>query len=230
MSMDRNYFNTGIYTVRDASKLTRVSAGRIRRWLRGYKFRHKSKSYRSEALWHGQWEPIDNTLALGFLDLIEIRFVDAFLKAGVSWKTLRLARQRAAEMFNASHPFCTHRFVTDGREIFAELQRETGETALIDIIERQRVFADFLRPFIKDLEFAHERGVVRWWPIADRKTIVLDPERNFGRPIIAKNGVPTDVLAKAAHATASVSEVARWFELREVEIQDAVEFEQRLAA
>ncbi len=53
-------------------------------------------------------------LALGFLDLIEIRFVDAFRRVGVSWATLRRANERAQEMFGGSHPFCTNRFVTDG--------------------------------------------------------------------------------------------------------------------
>ncbi len=66
--------------------------GRIRRWLRGYRYRSRKKAYASPPLWHGQWEPIDHSLAPGFLDLIEIRFVDAFLKAGVSWMTLRQAR------------------------------------------------------------------------------------------------------------------------------------------
>ena len=56
------------------------------------------------------------------------------------------------------------------------------------------------------------------------------PHRNFGRPIVAPHGVPTEVLAKAAKATGSIAEVARWYEVRETEIRDAVEFEQRLAA
>jgi len=68
-----NLLNTGIYTLPDAARLTRVSTGRIRRWLRGYKFRTKKKEHQSRALWRGQLEPIDYSLALGFLDLIEIR-------------------------------------------------------------------------------------------------------------------------------------------------------------
>src|SRR5213592_3892996 len=97
--MNSTYFNTGIYTVRDAACLTRISTGRIRRWLRGYRYRSRKKAYASPPLWHGQWEPIDHSLALGFLDLIEIRFVDAFLKAGVSWAMLRKAREKVHALF-----------------------------------------------------------------------------------------------------------------------------------
>src|SRR5436190_1827575 len=110
-----SYFNKGIYTVREAARLTKVSPGRIRRWLKGYRYRSHNKTYASPPLWQGQWEPIGKTLALGFLDLIEIRFVDTFLKAGVTWTTLRQARERARELFDVSHPFCSKRFVTNGR-------------------------------------------------------------------------------------------------------------------
>src|SRR6266545_3957230 len=94
-----NLLNTGIYTMAEAARLSRVSAGRIRRWLRGYKFRTRKREHHSKALWNGQLEPIDHSLALGFLDLIEIRFVDAFLKAGVSWAILRMAHDRGVEPF-----------------------------------------------------------------------------------------------------------------------------------
>jgi hypothetical protein len=93
--VNTTYFNTGLYTISEASRLTGVSRGRIRRWLRGYHYRSRQKSYTSRPLWRGQWEPIDHTLALGFLDLIEIRFVDAFRRVGVSWATLRRANERA---------------------------------------------------------------------------------------------------------------------------------------
>ncbi len=66
--------------------------------------------------------------------------------------------------------------------------------------------------------------------MGEKRLVVLDPTRNFGRPIVARHGVPTEILANAAKATGSVAEVARWYEVSEREIQDAVEFEQRLAA
>ncbi len=38
--------------------------------------------------------------ALDFADLIEIRFLDAFIAHGVSWKSIRIASQRAKELLN----------------------------------------------------------------------------------------------------------------------------------
>jgi uncharacterized protein (DUF433 family) len=228
--MNTAYFNTGIYRVRDAARWSGVSPGRIRRWLRGYQYRSRGRKYASPPVWTGQWQPLDHTLSLGFLDLIEIRFVDAFLKAGVSWATLRQARERARELFGSTHPFCTNRVLTDGREIFVELHRKSGEPSLIEIVKQQAVFAQVLKPFRSGLEFEDGGSVLRWWPLGEGRSVVLDPTRNFGRPIAVKHGVPTEILANAAKAAGSVSEIARWFEVSEREIEDAVEFEQQLAA
>jgi uncharacterized protein (DUF433 family) len=225
-----NLLNTGIYTVPDAARLTRVSTGRIRRWLRGYKFRTKKTERHSRALWHGQLEPIDHSLALGFLDLIEIRFVDAFLNEGVSWAILRKAHAIGAETFKTDHPFCTQGFVTDGRDIFVELHKETGERSLLEIVNNQHMFREIITPFLKELEFDTSQKLLRWRPSTTRRLVVLDPTRNFGRPIVVQHGVPTEVLAGAAKVCDSLEEVSRWYEVPKAEIEDAVEFEQQLAA
>jgi uncharacterized protein (DUF433 family) len=227
---NENLLNTGIYTVPDAARLTRVSTGRIRLWLRGYKFRTKKTERHSRALWHGQLEPIDQSLALGFLDLIEIRFVDAFLNEGVSWAILRKAHAIGAETFKTDHPFCTQGFVTDGRDIFVELHKETGERSLLKIVNNQHVFREIITPFLKELEFDTSQKLLRWRPSTTRRLVVLDPTRNFGRPIVVQHGVPTEVLACAAKVCNSLEEVSRWYEVPKPEIEDAVEFEQQLAA
>jgi uncharacterized protein (DUF433 family) len=221
---------TGIYSVPEASRLSRVSTGRIRRWLRGYKFKTKRKQHHSPALWHGQLEPIGNSLALGFLDLIEIRFVDAFLGAGVSWHMIRRAHERAVKEFETEHPFCTQGFVTDGREIFWQLHRDTREPSLVEIVSNQHVFAQIFAPFLKELEFGRDDMLIRWHPRTSRNLVVVDPSRSFGRPIVTRRGVPTEILASAVRACKSTAEVSRWYEVASEEIEDAVEFEQRMAA
>ena len=92
-------FNLGIYSVAEAARLTGVSTSRIRRWLRGYRFKSRGRRYATDALWHGQLDPIEGKLALGFLDLMEVRFVDAFPKQGISWPTIHKAREKAMAHF-----------------------------------------------------------------------------------------------------------------------------------
>src|SRR5580765_960555 len=192
-----NPLNTGIYSLGKAARLTNVSAGRIRRWLKGYDFRKGMKRRHSDAVWHGQHRPLDNRIALGFLDLIEIRFVEAFLRQGVSWKTIRLAHTLAREEMKTEHPFCTNQFVTDGRKILLKQGSASGDQALIDIATNQQEFLRLVQPFLKELEFAEDNYLSRWWPMGKDRSVVIDPVRNFGQPTVAKSGVPTQVLARS---------------------------------
>ncbi len=222
--------NSGIYTVPDASRLTGVSMPRIRRWLRGYKVEKNSAKIARPELWHGQLEPINDRLALGFQDLIEVRFVDAFLKAGVGWKTLREARVKAQKVFQTEHPFCTLRFVTDGCRIFESRGSGRGRR-MIDLAEGQRVFPAVIKPFLKELQFAEDAGTLEsWWPLGKDRQVVLDPTRSFGQPIIAAGSVPTEVLFNAVKAGQSVYEVAQWYEVPLHSVRDAARFERSLQA
>ena len=223
------YLNTGIYSIAEAATLTGVSRFRIRRWLKGYRLPKRQKKY--APLWRGQLDPIDDKLALGFLDLIEVKFVDAFLKAGVSWDMIHKVRDKAKELFpDESHPFCTRGFMTDGRDIFVRVHNETNEKSLLEIAHSQTVFSDIIKPFLKELEFGDGEILQRWWPLGREHKVAVDPKRNFGQPTIFQEGIPTRVLARSVKANGSILEVARWYEVTPEAIQEAVEFERRLAA
>ena len=58
---------------------------------------------------------------------------------------------------------------------------------------------------------------------------MVDPRRNFGQPTLVKSGVPATTLAHSVKANSSIELVARWYEVQQVEVRDAVEFEASLA-
>jgi uncharacterized protein (DUF433 family) len=223
------FLNVGIYTVPEASKLAGVSQDRIRRWLRGYSSNRRQKTY--SPLWKPQLPEIDGKVALGFLDLIEIKFVGVFLDRGVSWPMIHKVRQKAATVYpDTSHPFCTKHFVTDGQAIFAQVHQETGETSLLEIATDQHVFANGTAPFLKQLQFKDKTILERWWPLGMDRQIVLDPKKNFGQPTVFKEGVATRVLAKSFLGNGSFEKVARWYEIDPKSVEEAVEYEKSLAA
>jgi uncharacterized protein (DUF433 family) len=223
------YFNIGIYTVGEASRLTGISKERIRRWLRGYHSSLRKKDY--PPLWKSQLPLLDNKAALGFLDLIEIKFVDAFLNQGVSWSVIHKVREKAQRLYpETNHPFCTQRFFTDGQQILREVHEETGETCLVEMVTDQRVFTEITKPFLKQLEFKDGTILERWWPLGMEHPIIVDPRKNFGQPTIITDGIPTQILAKSYRANGSYDEVARWYEIQPQSVEEAVKYEQSLAA
>lgn len=218
-------FGVGLYTASEASRLTGIPTARIRRWLRGY--RHAGGA--SLPLWAPGIPQLGSGLEVTFLDLIEARFVHAFVKQGVSLKHIRAALQRAREIAGSDYPFSTQKFRTDGRRIFAEVQEVTGDKAVIDLVRNQFAFKSVIEPSFKGLEFEASQ-VVRWRPWPERKAIVLDPSRSFGAPIIDSDGVPTGALARAFAVRKSFKSVAHDYLVPEQSVRDAVAFEERLAA
>ena len=221
----------GLYTVREASRLSGVSAARIRRWTKGYEYKAGLDVQFSEPVWQPQLPEIDDRVGLGFLDLMEIRFVDAFRQHGVSWKTIRLAAKRAGELFGQSHPFSTRRFQTDGRTIFAQSADASPKHALLDLVQSQYAFKPNISSSLAaGLEYSDGDAVIRWWPMGKKHRVVLDPERLFGQPIINESGVPTAVLANAYNVEESYEKVAKWYKVDQRAVREAVSFERKLAA
>jgi uncharacterized protein (DUF433 family) len=171
---------------------------------------------------------VDGHLQLAFLDLIEIRVIDGFLGFGVGWKELRHAASEGAMLLRTSHPFASFRFKTDGHRIFADIDIEPKDRRLIQLRGRQHVFREVVGPLLKGVEF-DGRQAIRWWPIGEKRRVVIDPQRAFGKPIGASSGVPVTVLATYA-ARHGVHEAASWYDVDPTEVRDAITFTRRAAA
>jgi uncharacterized protein (DUF433 family) len=207
-----------------------VSRQTIARWVRGYDFGPAGELRHSPPLWVPDYVNENDQIELSFRDLIELRFVKAFRDIGLSLPTIRECFKRAVEEIQDERPFSTRRFRTDGKSIFLDITNNLPDGELIDLRRRQHVFRTVVEPSLKDLEF-DASVVTRWFPLGmRRKSVVLDPTRAFGRPIVARVGVPTEVLVDAIKTEGSAERVAALYEVRVDEIRDARQFEERLAA
>jgi uncharacterized protein (DUF433 family) len=226
-----HFIGVGVYAVPEASRITRVSPWRIRRWLQGYRFRVTEGHHESPPVFTSSLPLVDGELALNFWDLQEMRFVDAFLRAGVKWKTLRTAHERAEQDLGL-HPFSRGNFVTDGTRIFQEIVPEVrrSDGAFVDIVSSQASFRSVVGPYIVDLSFDQDGQAAEWWPLGKDRLVVLNPQRSFGQPIVEREGVPTNILARAYRAEQSYARVARWYDVSESGVRDAVEYERTLTA
>lgn len=227
MEAGLDYVGLGIYSVREAARLTEVSPERITRWVRGYKHGQKKARRFSQRIWNSDLPEIPGSLALSFRDLMEVRFVDAFRKAGVSWMTLRAAHRAACDVFKSNHPFSTNRFRTDGKRIFLELAENPSDAGIIEIRSRQGYFEKIVREMFKDIELVDDE-LLRWWPLGRDRHVLLDPERSLGAPIV-REGVPTRAIA-AAGAKNTPEEISRWYEISISSVDDAIAFERRKPA
>lgn len=217
----------GSYTAPEAARLLKTSPLNVNRWLRGYTYRRSGEERRMPPLWTSQHIEVQEHLEIGFRDLIELRFVTAFLDAGVGLLAIRNCLQYARECAHDERPFSTRRFQTDGRTIFLESIERAGETKLLDLKKRQYVFRQVIERTFKDLDIEDDT-VARWRPFNGKQSIVIDPGRAFGQPIASEFGVPTIALAEAVEAEGSIEDVARLFDVSIGVVRDAVQFEDGL--
>lgn len=230
----QDLIGTGIYPLNQAARLVGQEPRYVRRWLQGYSWKYKDGRSRSGPLWHTQFEDDDlpGGLVLGFRDLLELRMVAEFVKHGVHLKVIRATIEAAAKHFGSCYPLSNRQFLTDGKRIFMEaVEDATGTEKLIDVVGRQFVFSTVIRPSLyAGIEYG-DTGAERWYPVPRSRTVVLDPEVQFGTPILSDAGIPTDTIYDAWKAEGQDrTRVARLYDITPAMVSAAVAFEQRLAA
>jgi uncharacterized protein (DUF433 family) len=214
----------------EGAKARYVSASTIRRWLHGYDYAVRGEVHHSTPLWKPDYSNDNDIIEVSFRDLVELRFVKAFRDLGLGLPTIRECFKRAVEEVRDERPFSTQRFRTDGKTIFLEITHDVSEGELIDLRKRQSVFRRIVVPSLRDLEFDAD-VVARWFPLgASRRSVVLDPARAFGRPILYAAGVPTEVIAEAVKIEGSQERAAMSYDVPLAAVRDALLFERQLAA
>lgn len=193
------YTGTGIYSLGEAGRLIGVPSAQLSRWLFGYKYQKRRDGVPvagySAPLWSPQVTEGEASKTIGFQDLLEVRFVHAFVSHGVPLLVVRRCLESAQQLYGVQYPFTTLRFKTDGKSIFGEAVRQSvDEDPLIDLRNRQVVFREIIIPSLyAGIEYQGEQAS-RWYPVPKREHIVLDPARHFGSPINEDTGIPTETL------------------------------------
>lgn len=224
---------TGLYPLHQAARLVGAEPRALRRWLHGYYRNYKGQKVRSAPLWKTQLS--DEELpgdVIGFRDLLELRMVAAFVRHGVDLKVIRATVDAASRNFGRNYPLTNQQFLTDGKRIFLQaIEETTGEQRMIDVLQKQFVFSDIIKPSLfAGIEYGAD-GAKRWFPFGRKRSIVLDPALQFGTPVVAEAGVPTDTIYASYLAEGrDKAMVSRVFDITPKMVLDAVQFEERFAA
>ncbi len=227
------FIGRGVYTMAEAGRLTGVPVPNLDRWARGYHYTHQGRERYSPPIIGTGLEERGGEPILDFRDIMEIRFLSAFRKEGVSWSVIRRVAAKVHVALKFTHPFATKLFRTDGRTILLELiSKDEEDHRLVDLLRDQYEWERVVKAHLVDekVEFSDGQEPIRWWPLGEERRVVVDPARAFGAPIVAKEGVQTYLLAKAVAVEGDVDFVAEWYNVEREAISDAIDFENGLRA
>ncbi len=227
----KEFIGNGIYSISEAAFLLKVKPRQVARALRGYRTTSDRNERFHDPLINADYGEFEGHFYLSFHDLIEIRFLLAFRKYGISWQKIRKAAIKASDIANSSHPFCTKEFFTDGSTILTQYARDEGESELLDLLSDQFEADKIFEPYLHhEFEYSEDNLVNKWHPKAGDGAVVLNPKIQFGQPIIEASGLPTRPLFDLFKAENSYKRVAYLFECSVDDVKGAVKFEQSFAA
>jgi uncharacterized protein (DUF433 family) len=225
------YLGVGVYRIMDAARLAEVPAARVRGWVRGYSMRGadgSSGNRRPPLL--GSRLPESPEPLVSFADLIELRFVAHFRKAGLRWSRISKAVPMLREVFSEALDGDVV-FESDGVKLFADALAKDGSRNALDLVEHNYVMLGVLRDSFKEELRLDGKGIVTLWhPRIELPDVLIDPNRQFGQPIV-EPGIPTAVLAEDFRRRGGdVDQVGRRYEVTPAIVLQAVRFEQTLMA
>lgn len=227
---DTHLIGMGLYTFAEASRLTGITTVELGRWLRGYPSNKQGEpSY--QPLWESELTA-EGISAMSFHDLLEVRFVKEFRKLGLSLQVIRAAARTAREVLNSPYPFTCKEFQTDGETIFAGALDAGDDGQLLDLRRRQYVIRRVVHPSLyAGIEFGTDKRAQRWYPMERSRSIVLDPQIAFGKPVVASTSIRTDILYDAWQAEdKDTRRVSRLYEVPVSAVNAALRYERKLAA
>ena len=231
MNANPDLVGIGLYTVDDAARLAEVTPARVRGWVQGYdrgKPAHDKPGRTRPAMIGHTLPNLEGRIALTFRELIEVRFIRHFLRAGVSWRTIRQAVREARRELLGEEATRV-RFSTDGVTVFADALALDGDRGARDLVANQYVLLLILEQSLRsEFDLDADNLIRAWTPRRETPLVLVNPRRSFGRPIV-EPGIPTATLANALTAErGDTARVAAQYETTEEAVRQAAAFEMTL--
>lgn len=230
------YLERPVYEMRQVDKLLRLTPGTARRWIDGY--RRANNDY----------PPVIRDEKTGsdlvtWGEFIEARLLAAYRDVGVPLVRMRPVVQALRNRFGVRYPLAHVRpYVDRGMDLVYETQQAASLDISLRLVVEARTGQLRLAPaaetFISVVEFdqvrdasgsrSNDEVAARLRPAGKASPVVIDPQRQFGRPVV--RSVPTEVIAELVRAGDEIVDVADWYDLSEDEVRAAIAYENSMTA
>ena len=222
---DTDLRDSPAYTIAEAARYLRLPAATLRSWVLG-------RSYPVVG-GDGRFQPLIQPASkqppfLSFWNLIEAHVLRSFrTDHGVSVPALREALDYAESEFGLERLLLRKELSTSAGELFLEHYGQLINLSASGQLAMRHVFDEHLRR----VEWDKWMFPVRLYPFVSGKTptedhsIAIDPQISFGRPIVVRMGISTAAIAERIDVGETVSDIAKDYELTEIEIQQAILYE-----
>jgi uncharacterized protein (DUF433 family) len=228
---EMSIFDRPAYRALEAARILGLPAATVTAWCFGQR-------YRGSAGEDKQFRPVVKAAdrrnrLLSFANLCELHVLSAIRRHHrVTLPKVRRSLDYVRDKLASPRPLLDTQFQTNGIDLFVAHASQLlnvskqGQQALRGEFERAlaRIERDANGAPIRLFPFTRSHGA------EGAAVIVVDPRLSFGRPLLMHAGVKTDVIRSRFNAGDSIGEMARDYRVEPAAIEEALRFEQRLAA
>ncbi|MGC2658516.1 MAG: DUF433 domain-containing protein [Bryobacteraceae bacterium] len=218
------------YLLAEAAHYLHMPEGTLRSWVMGRAYPVAGQSKRSRPLIH-----LDDPRGryMSFINLAEAHVLAAIRRRhGVKLPSVRTALEYVKQQFHVQRPLIDESFQTDGLDLFVERYGELINASR----EGQRAMREIISVYLKRIERDAKGIPIKLYPFtrdtasdaspkSDPRVVVMNPAVSFGRPVIARTGIPVSSIYERYKAGDSVKELARDFHLDTSDIEEAIRCE-----
>ncbi|MGH6610967.1 MAG: DUF433 domain-containing protein, partial [Burkholderiaceae bacterium] len=171
---------------------------------------------------------------LSFANLCELHLLSAMRREHrVALPAIRKSVEFVKKRMKRTRPLLDVEFRTNGISLFVEKAGELlnvsreGQLAMRGDFERalERIKRDEKGSPVRQVPFSRIQSDEAQQP----EVVAIDPAVAFGRPMVARAGVKTEVIASRFAAGDAPSELAADYDVSEADILEALRYEQRWA-
>jgi uncharacterized protein (DUF433 family) len=135
------------------------------------------------------------------------------------------AREAIAIEQELAYPFASSKLLANGNNIW---YRAAGSIVNADGT-KQLNFAQYVERYCKNIDFGSSDFAERLWPDGKQSSIVVDPNHQFGQPVVEGTNITARTLFAMHRAGEKISMLSKLYEIEERKIKDAIRFYQKAA-
>lgn len=216
------------YSLAEASGYLNLPKSTLRNWVCGHRY---SVSSGKKSVAPLIALPTPGRPVLSFINIVEAHVLAAIRRVhAVPLRHVRSALNYVRTELKRPRPLIDQAFETNGIHLFVE---HLGH--LIDASQAGQIaMSGDLRKHLKRITRDSSGVPVKLYPFTpgtSEPLVVIDPTVSFGRPVIARRGVPIAALAERFRAGEGIQSIAEDYSLTPAEVEEAVRCETpRIAA
>lgn len=208
----------GIYTTPEVATILRLPYQKVHRWINEYWDKKLGSQYGNQYSWTS-----GKSRAVSFHTLVEFYVMMQFSEAGVKPRDVLTAHKELSNKYSTAFPFANRDVLkginTDGKKIYFS----EGEDNL-SLDGTSQLNLEFIKQFFRKLDFDGSEIASRFWPMGRNSSIVVDPERKFGHPIIDGRNIYPETICNLHKAGEPLDYIAYIYELTVKQVKDALQY------